>query len=287
MPVLKVNGIDLNYVDQGEGDVLLMIHNVISNIETYSYNLPELAKHFRVIACDLRGHGKTTHLETESRDEAKAFYNFDALSDDIYQLLSHLGVKKCFVLGQAYWGVNTAMTFFYHHPEMVRAVVAATCQMISSDTGSPNDTLDDKTRLQFERMHDLARSKGMMAVYEERKTLRTFWSESLLNNEDIMDRFAKMYAESSPTAFLNFPSLSHERRAATASQLRETATPVMVLLGVEDSHNDNVIRDMRHDIPDCHVVILPNCGHYPAIENPRDFNRAVANFFSGIQKQTG
>jgi pimeloyl-ACP methyl ester carboxylesterase len=61
MPTVKVNNIDLNYVDRGEGDVLLMIHNVVANVTAYQQNIDVLSRHFRVIACDLRGHGQTTH----------------------------------------------------------------------------------------------------------------------------------------------------------------------------------------------------------------------------------
>ena len=97
MPKISVNGVHLNYVDRGSGDVLLLIHNVVANITTYEQNIAVLEKHFRVIACDLRGHGETTHHNEE--EGAKEFYTFDNIAEDITQLLAHLKVDRFSILG--------------------------------------------------------------------------------------------------------------------------------------------------------------------------------------------
>ena len=284
MPILNVNGIQLNYIEQGNGEALVLIHNVISNVDGFVYNMPKLAKHYRTVACDLRGHGKTTHMDSEA--DAADFYTFDNNAEDIHQMLRSLGIESCHLFGQAYWGVSTALTFFYHHPEMVKSIVCASCHILSSDPGAqPFDRLDAEAKKGFQRMHELARAESMSAVFEERKKLRVFWSDHVLDNPDIMARFAEMYRATSPVAFLFFPHLSHERRAAIAARLAENKTPLMLLMGAEDSHNDEMIRNLREDYPDSHVVLLPFAGHYPTIENPADFNRALLNFYAGVDSR--
>jgi 3-oxoadipate enol-lactonase len=286
VPLAEINGITVNYIDEGAGDALLLIHNVIANIDAYVDVRPTLGKHFRLIAPDLRGHGKTGKTEDEA--QAKAFFDFDLIADDIYQLLRRRGVERVFVVGQAYWGVSTAMTLFYHHPEMVRGIVAAACNIIPSPPGgNPFDDLGETAKRNFHRMQDMARDQGLMAVFEERKRLRTFWSEKLLNNPAVMARFAAMYAETSPTAFRHFPLISHERHAAILASLKRERLPVMMLMGAEDSHNDSMIALMRKDYPDTHVVLIPDSGHYPASENPGDFNRAIMDFCAGVARFDG
>lgn len=282
MPMIHLNGIDVHYVDQGTGDALVLVHNVMSNIDGFEFNLPELSKHYRVVAFDLRGHGLTTHVDDEA--EAPRFYTFDNTAEDLYQLLRALRIERCFLFGQAYWGVSTALTFFLHHPEMVRGIVTAACQILSSNDGAtPFDMLKEDTKNGFLRMHELARSKGMLAVFEERKRLRTFWSDKLLASPEILTRFAPMYEKTSPAAFLHFPALSHARRAAIAAKLRETRVPLMMLMGADDSHTDEMIADMRADYPDTHVMLLHQAGHYPTIEVPREFNRALLDFYAGVR----
>lgn len=281
MPVIPVNGIDVHYVDEGAGEALVLVHNVMSNTDGFEFNIPELSRHYRVIAFDLRGHGLTTHED----DEAKAprFYTFDNTAEDLYQLLRTLGVERCFLFGQAYWGVSTALTFFLHHPAMVRGIVISSAQILSSDEGAaPFDKLKEETKKGFLRMHEIARTQGMLAVFEERKRLKTFWSENLLASPEILRRFRPMYEKTSPAAFLHFPPLSHARRAAIAAKLRETRVPLMMLMGADDSHTDESIADMRADYPDAHVMLLHRAGHYPTIETPREFNRALLDFYAGV-----
>lgn len=286
MPMIRVNGIDLHYIDQGKGFPLVLVHNVMSNTEGFEFNLPALTPHYRVIAFDLRGHGKTTHVDAEA--EAPAFYTFDNIAEDLYQLLKALRIEHCFLFGQAYWGVSTALTFFHHHPEMVRGIVTAACQIISSDEGgNPFDQLKEETKKGFLRMHELARTKGMSAVFEERKRLKTFWGDRVLNDPEILRRFAGMYEKTSPTAFLHFPPLSHTRHKEIAATLRATRIPLMLLMGSEDSHTDEMIADMRADYPGTHVLLLHKCGHYPTIESPNEFNRAMLDFFAGINAYGG
>jgi len=281
--MLRVNGIELHYIDQGEGEPLVLVHNVMSNTDGFEFNVPELSRHYRVIAFDLRGHGRTTHVDSEAL--APAFYTFDNTAEDLHQLLRHLGVGQCYLFGQAYWGVSTALTFFLHHPEMVKGIVLSACHIVSSNEGArPFDRMTEEMRQGFLRMHEIARTRGMAAVFEERKRLKTFWSRKVLGSPEILRRFADMYDKTSATAFLHFPHQSHARRAAIAAKLRETNMPLMLLLGAEDSHIEERIVAMGADHPGTHVLLLHGVGHYPTIECPAEFNRAVLDFLAGLRQ---
>lgn len=55
------NGVRIRYVEQGNGDAILLIHNFGNNLDRWiaSGVLPNLARDYRVIAFDVRGHGKS------------------------------------------------------------------------------------------------------------------------------------------------------------------------------------------------------------------------------------
>ena len=143
--------------------------------------------------------------------------------------------------------------------------------------------MDDQLKAGFVRMHDIARSQGMLAVFEERKKLRTFWSDKVMNSPHIMESFRKMYAATSPLTFINFPVMREADKQRIIDTLQQTQVPVMMLMGLDDSRPREMVAAMRNDYPATHSVLLPDCGHYVAIENPDDFNRAVMNFIAGIQ----
>jgi pimeloyl-ACP methyl ester carboxylesterase len=286
MPTLSVNGIDVHYRVEGEGPALLLVHNVIANIDTFARNFQALSKHYRVIACDHRGHGKTSKVPASERSEA--FYDFDLIAQDISGVLDHLGVKEFFVLGQAYWGVSVSLTLFLKWQKRVLGIVAASCNLIASGEGeNPYDGLGEEARENFVRMQDIARTQGMIALFEERKRIATFWSKRLLANQQILDEFAEMYEVTCPEAFCNFPKVSPARYREICAALNETGVPLLMLMGAEDSHNDSMIASMKSDYSNSQILLIPAAGHYPAIENPESFNSAALNFFAGCRLYNG
>ena len=283
MPVLRLNGIDVNYIDEGRGEPLLLIHNLTSNIQGFAANIPALASRYRVIAPDLRGHGYTTHCE--SYEEAPGFYTFENITEDITQLLAALGVDRFLLFGQAFWGVSTALSLYNRFPQRVRGIVCSATGMIPCDPGEkPYEKLGEVGKRNFLRMHEQARTEGMMAVYEDRKKSGQFWSETVRNSPQILAEFAEAHRLTSPVAFVAIPPFSHQLRADVSAKLERDKPPLMLLLGEQDGHNPVSIRSMRADYSGTQVVILPGCGHYPTIENPHDFNHALLNFYAGVER---
>jgi pimeloyl-ACP methyl ester carboxylesterase len=280
VPVVTVNGVDINYVDEGAGETLLLIHNVVANVDAFADNIPFLARHFRVIACDIRGHGRSSKIEDEAR--AAEFYNFERIAEDISLLLEHLGVETYYVLGQAFWGGSAAGHLLDLDFPRVKGIIFSSSSLLSMDDGvPPYKMLGPQGVARFERMIALARSEGMMGVYEERIRSKQFWSERVLNSPEILARFADMHRATSPTAFANFPHFSHAKKKSIVAKIRQEQVPVMVMLGSDDSDTEKLVRGAREDYDQTHVITLPDCGHYLAIENPLDFNLAVSNFVGG------
>ena len=57
--VRKINGISVNYIDEGEGEIVLLLHGWGANITLYRSVIDSLKKSRRVIALDMPGFGKT------------------------------------------------------------------------------------------------------------------------------------------------------------------------------------------------------------------------------------
>lgn len=284
MPMVHVNGIDINYEEAGQGETLVLVHNVIANLHGYDYNFAEFAKHFRTIRFDLRGHGKST--KTDSEAKAPGFYTYENTAEDVYQLLRALRVDSCYLLGQAYWGVSTTANFCADHPEMVKAWIPVSCQIMETPDGQgffDGDNLSDDLKQGFRRLFEVARTQGMAAVFEERKKTKTFWGPKVFNTPHILELFRQMYATTSPITFLNFPFIRPARKKQITEVLNARQIPTLLLMGSHDPDPDAIIAIMKQDYPNAHALIVPDCGHYVAIENPSDFNRAVLNFIAGVR----
>jgi pimeloyl-ACP methyl ester carboxylesterase len=281
MPIARVNDIDIYYEEAGQGETLVLVHNVIANVHSYDYNFEVFAKNFRTIRFDLRGHGRSSRVQNEA--EAADYYTFENTSEDLYQLLKLLGVESCYLLGQAYWGVSTICTFYGQHPDMVKALIPVSSELFATPDGKGLfDVLSEELRAGFIKLHEVARNEGMEAVFEARKQTRTFWGDKVLKSPDIMALFKEMYRETSPITFLNFPLIRPAQKQLIIDAINITQVPMLMLMGAQDPEPEKNIAAMKADYAKCHGVILPDCGHYIALENPDDFNRAVLNFIAGL-----
>lgn len=280
MPVIQVNGIDVNYVDEGAGEPLVLVHNLISSLHGYDFSTPVFSKYYRTIAYDLRGHGLSS--------KPKSGYTFDVMADDLYQLLKALNVESCYLLGTAAVGRGVIFTFFLKHPAMVKALIAVSGGTIGETPRSvPPLERDPATAVQSSQLGELreiAKQRGMMAVLEERRRKMTFWTPRILENPAIWSRFEVMYQQTTVDAFVALPErISAERKEEIIEHLGRHVVPVLQLVGVEDVAAAQLIANMRSYCPRFHGLLLPESGHYPAIENPTDFNQAVLNFLAGVR----
>ncbi|HXG36237.1 MAG TPA: alpha/beta hydrolase [Dehalococcoidia bacterium] len=275
MPTAQVNDITINYVDAGQGEPLVLVHNIIASVHAFDFNIPEFSKHYRTVAFDLRGHGLSSKPESESD------YSFEILAEDLYQLLKQLDIDSCYLLGQAAVGVGAIFTFFLRHPEMVKALISVSGSTIAQVRSTEAAA---RTQSQFDRIREAARTGGMMAALEERKSSMLFWIPKTLEDPAIYNRFEEMYRQTAVPAFLALPErFTEERRQAIIDHVASHLVPKMLILGSLDSAPQEQVAGMRMVAPDLHAVMLPDCGHYPAIENPRDFNAAVLNFIAGAK----
>jgi pimeloyl-ACP methyl ester carboxylesterase len=87
----KVNGINIHYVSGGKGEPLLLIHGFGQNWYMWNRILPELSKHFTVIAPDMPGVGES--------DKPASGYDKKALAHDMHELMKSLGYKNINLVG--------------------------------------------------------------------------------------------------------------------------------------------------------------------------------------------
>jgi pimeloyl-ACP methyl ester carboxylesterase len=108
---LDSTGVRIRYVDQGAGEPIVLIHGRGGDIGTWATSgvLENLAKDHRVIALDLRGHGKS------SRPHDPNQYGRE-MGLDIVRLLDHLALRRAHVVGYSL-GANIVAQLLTTHPD--------------------------------------------------------------------------------------------------------------------------------------------------------------------------
>jgi pimeloyl-ACP methyl ester carboxylesterase len=108
---IRANGIRLYYEIYGKGEPLLLLHGNSSSIVSFEKQIPELSKHYRVIAVDSRGQGR-------SGEDGKT-YSYDLFAEDMNAFLDSLHLDSVNVLGWSDGG-NTGLIMAMKYPGKVR-----------------------------------------------------------------------------------------------------------------------------------------------------------------------
>jgi pimeloyl-ACP methyl ester carboxylesterase len=119
---VHANGIDIHYVEAGEGEPLLLLDNAMVSTNSIWASLPlayasftgMLAEHFRVIAPDMRGSGKSVH--------SGGPIPYTLLADDVVALVDALKLDRPLTCGFSDGG-ETATLVGVRNPGSVRAIV--------------------------------------------------------------------------------------------------------------------------------------------------------------------
>ena len=119
---VRANGIDIHYVQAGEGDALILLHGGMVSTNpiwaptpvSYAGHMATLARRYRVIAPDTRGCGRTVH--------DGGIVTFDQLADDVIALARALELDRPLIAGFSE-GAITATIAGIRAPDLFRAIV--------------------------------------------------------------------------------------------------------------------------------------------------------------------
>lgn len=102
------------YIEQGRGEPLILLHGNGEDSSYFAHQMEPFAAHFRVIAVDTRGHGRTPRGE--------ATFTIRQFAEDLLAFMDLHGIAKAHLLGFSDGG-NIAMVFAMAHPERVGKLI--------------------------------------------------------------------------------------------------------------------------------------------------------------------
>lgn len=120
MPMFSSDGVDIHFIDEGEGAPVLLIHGFASNA-VVNWVDTGWVRHlnrsgFRAIAMDNRGHGASAKLYTPQD------YGTPRMAEDARLLLDHLGIGRADVMGYS-MGARITAFLAIQHPQYVRSAI--------------------------------------------------------------------------------------------------------------------------------------------------------------------
>ncbi len=123
---LTLHGDRVAYLDEGAGDVLLLIHGIGGSTDCWRGVVHKLASRYRVIAVDLLGHGQS--------DKPRGDYSLGAFAVWLRDFLDALDIREATVIGHSFGG-GVALQFAHQHKEYCRRLVLISSGGLGPDLG--------------------------------------------------------------------------------------------------------------------------------------------------------
>lgn len=265
---IQVNGVELHYIEKGQGEALILLHGNAGDYRSWNSQIEAFAPDYRVISYSRRYHYPN---QNPLNDE-----NHSALVEakDLAAFLKKLKLKNVHLVGQS-GGALTALIFAVKHPEMVRTLVL----------GEPP-------------AHQLIRnSSDGEAIYQDFMT--NTWkpaAEACRKGEDkqALDILAlgiagKGFNELPPTAqasqlqnVLSMKSLtlsSNPFPTVASDELKRLKMPVLILTGENTAKIYKLVnQELARLLPAAKVVTIQKSRHPIPSDNPQAFNETVREF---------
>jgi pimeloyl-ACP methyl ester carboxylesterase len=249
------------YYTWGAGPPLVFIHGVADSSASFRMPIARLAGHFRCIAYDLpSGHGDGARLWR---------YRHEHLVADLFALLDHLGVGRCYVLGSSF-GATVALRALRARPERLpRAVLQG--------------------GLAYRPLRRAERWLSWLARFLPGPTARIPRREKLLalihrepfarQPEEVWRAFVDWTGQARLAALGHQTQWLH--RLDLRPDLPEVRQPVLLVQGDCDRVVPLPHADMlRAGLPSAGLVILEGCGHVPSYTHPEAFAEVVRQFLT-------
>ena len=140
MPTFKNGDVEIAYLDEGEGDPIVLVHGFASNKEV-NWVMPGWTSTLRrdgrrVIALDNRGHGQSTKLYDP------AAYHTDIMAGDVAALIEHLKLPRADVMGYSL-GARICAVFAARRPDLLRSVILGGAGIRLVDNAGLRDEIAD------------------------------------------------------------------------------------------------------------------------------------------------
>jgi pimeloyl-ACP methyl ester carboxylesterase len=267
---LEVDGVRLHYLEQGQGDPVVLIHGSGALIQDFTVSglVDGLSGRHRVIVFDRPGYGYSTRPRGR-------IWTPRAQAEVLDKALDQLGVEQATVLGHS-WGTLVAVALALRFPSRVRALVLA------SGYYFPTARLDIAL-LSFPAVPVIGDVMRYTVLPLLGRLLLPRIVRDLFEPAPVPERFDRLF----PAEMALRPSQLRASAAETALMLpavmelqacyRDLKVPVTIAAGTEDKRVDvgRQSRRLHEEIPQSRFLALPGLGHMVPHLAPDQVMRAV------------
>lgn len=254
--IKKIDDISVNYIDQGQGDVILLLHGWGANITLYQGIISTLTQNHRVIALDMPGFGKTT--------EPSVPWCVDDYVDFVLKFIASFELTKLSIVVHSFGGrVFFKMNARENLPFQIEKAV-----LIDSAGILPKKTWKQKVSLRCYKI-----GRAVMST----KVLHFLYPDAV---EDMRrKRGSADYNSATPVMRATLVKVVNEDLEPLMHLVK---CPTLLIWGDLDTATPlSDAKKMEELIPDTGLVVCEGAGHFSFAQQAPRVNGALTAFFAG------
>jgi pimeloyl-ACP methyl ester carboxylesterase len=241
-----------SYIDEGEGEVLLLLHGLMGALSNWDKVIEEFKSEYRVIIPILPIYDLpllTTGVKT--------------LAKFVHKFVRYKQLTNITILGNSLGG-HVALIYVLAHPESVKSLVL---------TGS-SGLYENAFGGTFPR-------RGSYDFVKE-KVEYTFYDPNTATKELVDDVYRIVNDRHSVIRILSMAksAIRHNMN----KDLRNIHMPVSLIWGKDDKITPpEVAVEFHKELPDSELHWIDHCGHAPMMEQPEEFNKVLKGFLEKLK----
>ncbi len=252
--IKNVKGLDINYIVEGEGEPVIVLHGWGANINTVLPIVNILKDRYKVYALDLPGFG-----ESEEPKEPISSFEYAKIVKDF---IVDEGIEKASFIGHSFGG-KLSIIMGSKYPDMVNKIV-----LIDSAGLIPKRGID-----YYVKVYSF---KSLRFIYKN----FFFW----LKDDKRMERFYKKFGS---TDYRDSSGVMRKILVIVVNEnlkdlLKDIKAPTLIIWGDEDTDTPlYMAKTMEKEIKDSGLVVLEGAGHYSYLDDYYTFRAVINAFFNG------
>ncbi|WP_416046787.1 alpha/beta fold hydrolase [Cupriavidus basilensis] len=260
-----INGIGTEFSINGDaGPWVVMSHSLGCDISMWDRQMASLTQRCRVLRYDTRGHGRS--------GATAGPYSLDMLADDAVQLMAHLGIQRAHWVGFSMGGM-IGQTVALNHPTLLESIVLA--DSTSAHTATPTSMWQERIQI--------AKAEGMAPLVEPALS-RWFTERFRIEHAEEVQKLGNIIRATSVDGWAGCCAAISE--IETTDRLSEIECPALVMVGEHDIGTPiSAALDMHRNLKNSVLAVISDAAHMTCIEQPSQFNRALAIFLDSFQSR--
>lgn len=260
---------ELAYRDTGGTDLpVVLLHAGFLDHTMWDEHIPALAKEFRVIAPDARGHGRSANASRPFRQ-----------ADDLAELLHHLGAGPAVLAGVS-MGAVIAVGTALEHPDLVRALVI-------SGGGTDDREFTEPWSKQAQAAQFQALAAGDIEAWHDASDAWAHGPERPRQavRPEIYTRLREMRQR---TISKHTPGEAdhHVPVGDLGARAGRIAVPVLALNGAQDAPELRAMAEsVARTAPRGRTVMINDAAHFPNLERPEEYTRILTDFLRSLGQE--